>query len=54
MPTYDYRCEKCRKRFSVTMNIKEHDGKKVKCPKCNSAKVTQLIASFFAQTSRKS
>jgi len=36
------------------MGIKEHDTKKMKCPKCNSAKVTQLISGFFAQTSKKS
>ncbi len=54
MPTYEYRCEKCRKKFTLTMGIKEHDSKKTKCPKCGSAKVTQLITSFFAQTSKKS
>ena len=54
MPTYDYRCESCRKKFILMMNIKEHDSKKVKCPKCSSRKVTQLISGFFAQTSKKS
>jgi putative FmdB family regulatory protein len=54
MPTYDYRCESCRKTFSLVMGIKEHDAKKVKCPKCKSAKVSQQITGFFTQTSKKS
>ena len=53
MPTYDYRCDSCRKKFTLMMGIKEHDTRKVKCPKCNSTKVTQQIGSFFAQTSKK-
>ncbi len=54
MPTYDYRCDSCRKKFTLTMGIREHESKKVKCPKCNSTKVTQLLSAFFAQTSKKS
>jgi len=54
MPTYDYRCEKCRKKLTLVMGIKEHDTKKVKCPKCNSVKISQLITGFFTQTSKKS
>ena len=54
MPTYDYRCGNCRKRFTVTMGIKEHDQKVVKCPKCKSRKVSQQLGSFFAKTSKKS
>lgn len=54
MPTYDYRCEKCKKRFSVVQSITEHGKKKMACPKCKSRKVVQLLAAFSAQTSRKS
>jgi putative FmdB family regulatory protein len=54
MPTYDYRCDKCKKKFTLTMGIKEHDTAKVKCPKCKSTKVVQQIGSFFTQTSKKS
>jgi phage FluMu protein Com len=36
------------------MGIKEHGTKKTKCPKCGSVRVTQLITSFFTQTSKKS
>ena len=32
MPTYQYRCEKCGKRFERTETISEHEGsKKVTC-----------------------
>lgn len=54
MPTYDYRCENCRKSFSVTMSISEHDRKRITCPKCKSRQVKQKIASFFAVTKKKS
>ena len=54
MPTYDYRCAKCGRRFHVAMPIAEHGRKKVRCPKCASAKVVQQLNSFFAQTSKKS
>ncbi|MBM3789002.1 MAG: zinc ribbon domain-containing protein [Acidobacteria bacterium] len=54
MPTYDYKCSKCRKKFSVIMSIAEYDQKKAKCPKCGSRQVEQVIQSFFAVTSKKS
>ena len=54
MPDYEYRCEECGKRFSVTMGIKAHDTAKVKCPKCSSRKVRQRVSAFHAITSKKS
>ncbi len=54
MPTYEYRCEECKKEFSLVMSIREHDQGKVKCPKCKSEKTVQLLSQFTAQTSRKS
>jgi putative FmdB family regulatory protein len=54
MPTYEYTCEKCRKRFSLVMSISEHDRRKVKCPKCSSQRVAQTVQGFFATTSKKS
>ena len=53
MPTYDYRCEACHKSFSVMLSMKEHDDKKIKCPKCGSQRVKQKVSSFFAITSHK-
>jgi len=54
MAEYDYTCGKCRKKFTLTMSIGEYGAKRVKCPKCASAKVNRILAPFFAQTSKKS
>ena len=54
MPTYDYRCNKCGKKFSLTLTIGEHDSKRVTCPKCKSRRVTQQVGHFFCVTSDKS
>jgi putative FmdB family regulatory protein len=54
MPDYEYRCENCKKRFSLTLSISEYEKKKVQCPKCKSRKVKQQISSFQAVTSKKS
>ncbi|MCX8118645.1 MAG: zinc ribbon domain-containing protein [Desulfobacterota bacterium] len=54
MPTYDYHCPKCKKKFSLVMSIKDHDEGKAKCPKCGNKKVEQQISLFQAKTSRKS
>jgi putative FmdB family regulatory protein len=54
MPVYDFRCDLCRKKFSLTMGIADYDKKKIKCPKCRSKKVTRVLQPFFAVTSKKS
>jgi putative FmdB family regulatory protein len=54
MPTYDYRCEKCRKSFSLTLTIAQHDTKRLTCPKCGSRRVKQKVSAFFAVTRKKS
>ena len=54
MPTYDFRCEKCKKKFTLMMTISEYESKKVRCPKCKSTRVKQQISSFQAITSKKS
>jgi putative FmdB family regulatory protein len=54
MPTYEYRCEKCRKRFSLVEPIARHGKKRPTCPKCKSVKVAQVFSSFFAKTAKKS
>jgi putative FmdB family regulatory protein len=38
MPSYQYRCDKCGKRFKRTETISEHEGAKPQCPKCGSKK----------------
>jgi len=54
MPSYDYRCLKCNKEFSIILSIREHDQNKAKCPKCGGKKLEQLITHFMTKTSRKS
>jgi putative FmdB family regulatory protein len=54
MPTYQYRCEKCRKRFERTETISEHETAKPKCPKCGSKNVSFVPGRFYVMTSKKS
>ena len=54
MPTYEYRCDGCKREFSTIQSIREHEKTKVTCPKCKSKKVRQQISIFTAKTSRKS
>jgi len=53
MPIYEYRCTKCRKRFSVEQSISEHKRRPA-CPKCKSRAVEPMFSTFFAKTGRKS
>lgn len=43
MPTYEYRCLKCSKRFDVRMNYSDYGKKEVLCPHCGSSRVTRKI-----------
>lgn len=54
MPTYEYECRNCNKKFAVMQRISEHGTAKVVCPKCKSARVKQKISAFTTKTSRKS
>jgi putative FmdB family regulatory protein len=54
MPSYEYRCPKCNKKFTLILSIREHDVGKAKCPKCGGKKLEQLISTFQVKTSRKS
>jgi putative FmdB family regulatory protein len=57
MPSYEFRCDKCRKRFELTYNLTEYERavkKKIKCPKCASTKVLRQISAFEVKTSKKS
>jgi putative FmdB family regulatory protein len=54
MPTYEYECLSCKKKFSVTMSISEREKTKASCPKCKGKKVKQSLSTFTTKTSRKS
>ena len=49
MPTYQYRCDKCGKKFERTETISEHETVKPQCPK-----VTFVPGRVFVVTSKKS
>lgn len=54
MPTYEFACRKCKKKFSLAMSISEYEKGKAQCPKCKSKDVKQQITPFQAVTSKKS
>jgi putative FmdB family regulatory protein len=54
MPSYEYVCKECKKRFTLFLTIAEYEKKRPACPKCKSKKVEQVPAAFFAVTSKKS
>lgn len=43
MPTYQYRCLDCRKRFEVFMTYDEYGKKEIHCTQCGSARVQRRI-----------
>lgn len=45
MPIYEYRCNACRKRFSVLVGVVAQDDP-LQCPRCGATEVTRLISRF--------
>jgi putative FmdB family regulatory protein len=43
MPTYDYICLDCRKRFDVFLSYKEYGAKPVACPHCGSSNARRRV-----------
>jgi putative FmdB family regulatory protein len=43
MPLYEYRCNECRRKFSLLEGVTAKKAKRV-CPKCGSRKLTKLIS----------
>lgn len=43
MPSYDFRCLDCRKRFDVFLTYAEYGKKQVTCPHCQSTNVQRRI-----------
>jgi putative FmdB family regulatory protein len=54
VPTYEYQCEKCRKRFTIVEHISAHTRRSPTCPKCRSRATRQLLTPFYAKTVKKS
>lgn len=43
MPTYEYRCLNCRRRFEVYLSYEEYDKQQIHCPNCQSKHITRRI-----------
>ncbi len=43
MPTYEYRCLDCRRRFDLFFNYSEYGQKPIRCPHCESSNVQRRI-----------
>jgi len=54
MAVYDFKCEACRKKFTIAMPITDYGTKRIKCPACKSVRVGRVFQPFSAQTSKKS
>ncbi len=46
MPTYEYKCEKCKKQFKVFFKTFISDDERVQCPYCQSTDAERLFSSF--------
>ena len=54
MPTYEYKCQKCKIIMEVRHSISETmDSLKLKCENCGSRKLQKLISTPFVMTSDK-
>ena len=53
MPLYQYVCRKCQHKFGEVLTLKEHEAKKIECPKCKSKDLQHVVQPFFAKTSSK-
>ncbi|PIW69124.1 MAG: zinc ribbon domain-containing protein [Ignavibacteriales bacterium CG12_big_fil_rev_8_21_14_0_65_30_8] len=55
MPSYEFKCNKCKKKFSLQLSISDYTQKKsFACPKCKSKSVDRIFSGFTAVTSKKS
>ncbi len=54
MPTYDFRCLNCGKRFEVFLSFSEYEKAEIKCSFCGSAKVQRKIGRIRVARSNES
>ena len=54
MSNYLFHCLDCNKEFTQTLHMADVEKGEVKCPHCGGSRVSQMLASFSAVTSRKS
>ena len=44
MPTYEYRCEDCRRKFELFLSYSEYGSKEILCPHCDSNNTRRKIS----------
>lgn len=54
MPTYEYRCQDCGKRFSLFMTYQEFDSAVVECKYCSSKNISRKIGRIRVAKSEES
>ncbi len=54
MPTYEFRCFSCKKRFEIFKSFAEYESTKIVCPYCNSADVHRKIGRIRVARSEES
>lgn len=50
MPLYEYRCEECRRRFTLLIGMVAQP-KRAACPRCGGKKLQKLVSRFVAARS---
>jgi putative FmdB family regulatory protein len=53
MPIYEYRCNHCKKQFSLLL-LSSKEINKVKCKFCKSSSLTKLLSSFRVHQTEES
>jgi putative FmdB family regulatory protein len=43
MPTYDFRCNNCKKRFDVFLSYADYEKAEIKCTHCGSSDIQRKI-----------
>lgn len=43
MPSYEFRCQECRKKFEVFLTYSQYDEHKTTCPACKSPRIERII-----------
>ena len=55
MPVYEFRCNDCRKKFTLVKAVKDYKTGANPCPKCGKRKgVERVWSQVYAVTSKKS
>lgn len=54
MPTYEYRCLDCHRRFDVFLTYSEYESKTVHCTQCHSSRVQRKIGKVRVARSMES